>query len=67
MLDLHHPIEACSRNTLSPEERKKQLYLAQKDTLDQFLARGAISPAQYKKSLQDLTVKMDMQDVLNNG
>ena len=45
---------------LSPEEKKKQLYLNQKQTLDSFLARGAISKAQYDKSLGDLTEKMGM-------
>ena len=43
---------------LSPEEKKKQLYLNQKKTLEAFLERGAISKAQYDKSLGDLTEKM---------
>lgn len=47
--------------TLSPEEKKVQLYLKQKALLDQFLQKGAISKAQYNKSLGDLTVKMGMQ------
>ena len=45
---------------LSPEEKKKQLYLNQKKTLEAFLERGAISKAQYDKSLGDLTEKMGM-------
>ena len=45
---------------LSPEDKKKQLYLNQKQTLDTFLAHGAISKAQYDKSLGDLTEKMGM-------
>ena len=45
---------------LSPEDKKKQLYLNQKQTLEAFLARGAISKAQYDKSLSDLTEKMGM-------
>ena len=45
---------------LSPEDKKKQLYLNQKQTLDTFLERGAISRAQYDKSLGDLTEKMGM-------
>ena len=45
---------------LSPEEKKKQLYLNQKQTLEAFLERGAISKAQFDKSLGDLTVKMGM-------
>ena len=43
---------------LSPEEKKVQLFLNQKKTLDLFLERGAISQAQYDKSLGDLREKM---------
>ena len=43
---------------LSPEEKKRQLFLNQKQTLDLFLERGAISQAQYNKSLGDLREKM---------
>ena len=43
---------------LTPEEKKKQLFLKQKNTLDLFLERNAISKAQYEKSLGDLIVKM---------
>ena len=46
---------------LSPEEKKIQLYLKQKKLLDDFLERGAISKAQYEKSLGDLTEKMGME------
>ena len=42
----------------SREERLKQLWLDQKHTLDVFLEHGAISKAQYEKSLGDLTKKM---------
>lgn len=45
---------------LSPEEKKKQLFLKQKHTLDLFLERSAISQAQYDKSLGDLIDKMGM-------
>ena len=45
---------------LSPEDKKKQLYLEQKKTLVTFLAHGAISKAQFDKSLGDLTEKMGM-------
>ena len=44
--------------TLSQEEKKRQLYEKQKDLLDAFLKRGAISKTQYDKSLGDLTEKM---------
>ena len=43
-------------------DKKKQLFLQQKQTLDTFLATGAITKAQYDKSLGDLTVKMGMMD-----
>ena len=46
------------------EEKRKQLFLDQKQLLDTFLEHGAISKAQYDKSLGDLIVKMgiDVQD-----
>ena len=44
--------------TLTPEEKKKQLFLKQKNTLDLFLDRNAISKEQYDKSLGDLIDKM---------
>ena len=50
---------------LNPEEKKKQLFLKQKQTLDTFLSRNAISQVQYDKSLGDLIEKMGMQDVFN--
>ena len=48
---------------LSPEQKKIQLYLEQKKTLETFLSHGAISRAQFDKSLGDLTVKMGMRGV----
>ena len=50
-------------STLSPEEKKTDLYLRQKRTLDLFLERNAISQAQYDKSLGDLTEKMGMSGI----
>lgn len=47
----------------TPEEKKKQLFLNQKHTLDLFLERGAISRAQYEKSLGDLIRLMGMEGV----
>ena len=47
---------------LSPEEKKYQLFLNQKATLDSFLARGAITKAQYDKSFGDLKAKMGFDD-----
>jgi len=43
---------------LSKEEKNHALYLRQRALLDQFLSTGAISKAQYQKSLHDLTEKM---------
>lgn len=48
---------------LSPEEKKRELFLRQKRTLDMFLEQNAISQAQYDKSLGDLREKMGMKDV----
>ena len=42
--------------------RKYKLYQRQKETLDIFLQRGAISKAQYDKSLGDLKAKMGIRD-----
>jgi len=42
--------------------RNRELYLHQKQLLDTFLEHGAISRAQYDKSLGDLTEKMGMKD-----
>ena len=43
---------------LTPEEKKRQLFLKQKHTLDLFLERNAIDQKQYDKSLGDLREKM---------
>ena len=50
---------------LTPEERKKQLFLKQKNILDLFLERHAISKAQYDQSLGDLIDKMADDELLN--
>ena len=42
----------------TPEEKKHDLFIRQKQLLDTFLEHGAISRAQYNKSLGDLTIKM---------
>ena len=54
-------IEKEECNKLSHAEKNHQLYLRQKELLAQFLKNGAISKAQYDKSLHDLTVKMGEQ------
>lgn len=48
---------------LTPQEKKKQLFLMQKKLLETFLERNAISKAQYEKSLGDLRDKMGMHDI----
>jgi len=48
---------------LPTAEKKIQLFLQQKAMLSQFLCNGAITPAQYAKSLGDLTEKMGMQGI----
>ena len=55
--------EQDNRSGLSPEEKKKELYLRQKRILDDFLERGAITQAQYDKSFGDLTEKMGMGEM----
>lgn len=49
---------------LTPEEKRKQLFLKQKKTLDLFLERNAISKAQYDKSLGDLIEKKGIRDIV---
>ncbi len=49
------------------DDQKKKLFLSQKETLDQFLSTGAITQAQYDKSLGDLTIKMGMEAVLREN
>lgn len=51
-------MEQSEWEKLSPEQKKEQLYLKQKELLDTFLEHHAISKEQYEKSLGDLTEKM---------
>ena len=53
--------ENGNREELTPEEKKEELYYKQKKLLDNFLEKGAITRAQYEKSLGDLTEKMGMK------
>ena len=55
---------------LTYEEKNSQLFQRQKQTLDLFLERGAISKAQYDKSLHDLKEKMKVgssKENINSG
>ena len=54
-------IDKYEQADVTPEEKKHQLFLNQKKTLDMFLERGAISKAQYDKSLGDLREKMGVK------
>lgn len=57
-IDAEQPMLVLSRS-----EKKHKLFERQKQTLDSFLERGAISRQQYEKSLHDLRVKMnEMED-----
>lgn len=46
---------------MTAEEKKCDLYLRQKELLGTFLEHGAISQAQYDKSLGDLSEKMGVK------
>lgn len=50
--------EKESLPVLSADEKKRRLFERQRALLDTFLANGAITRAQYDKSLGDLIIKM---------
>lgn len=50
-------LEKRDWETLTYEEKNRLLFLRQKQLLDMFFKRNAISKAQYEKSLTDLTLK----------
>ena len=54
----HKSAESQAWESMSPEEKKLELFRRQKDLLDTFLATGAISQAQYDKSLNCLIEKI---------
>lgn len=47
---------------MTHEQKNHELYLRQKKMLSMFLERGAITHAQYDKSLHDLREKMGEQE-----
>ena len=51
-------MEQTEWEKLTPEQKKKQLYLKQKELLETFLEHHAISKEQYDKSLHDMSEKM---------
>ena len=60
-MSLSDPLDhSADLDKLTHEQKNHHLYLKQKQMLDMFLARGAISQAQHDKSLHDLVEKMGM-------
>lgn len=53
-------IENKEWSSLTYVDKNKALFLRQKETLDMFLKRGAISRGQHDKSLHDLIEKMSV-------
>ena len=47
--------------SLSYAEKNRRLFFRQKETLDMFLERGAISRDQYDKSLREMEEKMGVE------
>lgn len=52
-------IKVITQASLSPEEKKRQLYLKQKKLLDLFLARNAISRQEYDNGIKYLCDQTD--------
>ena len=61
MMRVKDQVNTVEKESMTAEEKKRGLYLRQKELLDTFLEHGAISRAQYDKPLGDLTVKMGME------
>ena len=61
MMRMKDQVNTVEKESMTAEEKKRGLYLRQKQLLDTFLEHGANSRAQYDKSLGDLTVKMGME------
>ena len=56
-------VDNLNENSPAYEQKQKELFLKQKQTLDLFLERNAITRQQYEKSLGDLRDKMGMHGV----
>ena len=54
-------ITETGKTDLNEEEKRRELFEHQKRTLDLFLERGAITKAQYEKSLSTLTEKFGVK------
>ena len=48
--------------TMTPEQKQRELYARQVELLDTFLEHRAISQEQHDKSLHDLTMKMGYEE-----
>ena len=59
---MDHP----EQDTVAETEKKRRLFRQQKETLDIFLRNGAITRAQYDKSLGDLMMKMGIEEKNNS-
>ena len=58
----HNASKSDVWSSLSPAEKKLELFRRQKELLDTFLSTGAISQAQHDKSLNCLIEKMGIKD-----
>ena len=59
---MNHSFELFNTAVPEPADKQKVLFEQQKQTLDLFLERKAISKEQYDKSLQTLIEKMGIQN-----
>ncbi len=59
---MNFTIEDPAWDSLSHEEKNRELFQRQKQLLDGFLEHGAISLAQHDKSLHDLQEKMGFKE-----
>lgn len=50
--------DSATWSSLAHEQKNHQLFMMQKELLDQFLKTGAISQTQHDKSIHDLIEKM---------
>ena len=56
----------AARDSMIPEQKRRELYDRQVALLDTFLEHGTLSKAQHDKSLHDLTVKMGYGETNQN-
>lgn len=63
MFDINNSTNEFKKwSSLSPAEKKLELFRRQKELLDTFLSTGAISLAQHDKSLNSLIEKMGIEE-----